>query len=145
MKLAAEDIADRLGMLNVRYAVAFCTIATPDDPKYRELAESLETALVRQDPEAVSRVRALVDHAELGKAAFWATPLGILLFYAGGFTSEEMPQTLAASLLGCSRQYVSELVKKGKLPTSRYGVRGGMVQSEAVRQLLIHKLDKTGK
>lgn len=142
MKLAPQDIADRLAMLNVRYAVAFCTVATPEDPKYREIAESLETALVRQDPEAVSRVRALVDHAELGKASFWATPLGVLLFYAGGFGAEDLPQTLAAALLGCSRQYVSEMVKSGKLSRSRFGVRGGMVQAEAVRQMLIRKLDR---
>lgn len=142
MKYAAEDIADRLGMLNVRYAVAFCIPATPGDPKYREIAESLETALACQEPEAVSRVRALVDHSELGSAAFWQTPLGVLLFYAGGFTAEEMPQTLAASVLGCSRQYVSEMVKSGKLPTSRYGVRGGMVETDAVRRRLIRKLDE---
>ena len=142
MKDIKQDLTDRLALLRVRYEVAFAAPFAAPAP-IDTLASVLENGMHNGLDSAAKMVRALVDPCELESAKFWGTPLGALFFAAGGFPGQEMPQTLAASVLGCSRQYVSSLVKDGKLATpSAAASRRKVVSAEAVRDLLRAKLDK---
>lgn len=73
---------------------------------------------------------------------FWGTPLGRTLFAAGAYPYAQLPPILAASVLGVTRQRVSQWGDRGG-PL----VRGshGMVSRESVRELLIERLDKVVK
>jgi excisionase family DNA binding protein len=143
MKDIKQDLIDRLLLLRSRYEVAF-HVNSDAGPREIELyAGVIEKGLHDGLDSALRAVRAIVDPADTATAAFWQTPLGVLFFAAGGFEADEMPQTLAASLLGCSRQYISEMVKNGKLVNPGTGAaRRRMVRSEAVRELLRRKLDR---
>jgi len=143
MKDIKQDLTDRLLLLRSRYEVAFYTRADATARDAPTFAAVVEAGLHDGLDSALTVVRAVVDPAEMRAPAFWQTPLGALFFAAGGFPGQEMPQTLAASVLGCSRQYVSSLVKDGKLATpSAAASRRKVVSAEAVRDLLRAKLDK---
>jgi hypothetical protein len=144
------DLRDRLAMLHTRHMVAFEFVAffsgPADPPVYEPLAATLKAGLYSADPEIVTRVRALIDPSELvdldRPTSFWATSLGRLLFSAGGFYETALPRTLAAAVLGCSRQWVHELVVKGELqaaPSPAASDRA--VYAERVRTLLSKRLD----
>lgn len=144
MKDIRQDLADRLALLRVRYEVAFFApfASTPD---YEQLAGVLENGMHNGLSSAVEMVRALVDPGELESAKFWGTPLGVLLFSAGGYTDLACPQTVAAAVLRCSRQYVHELIVSGKLLSVAPPVgstSGRMVESAGVRVLVMKKLDR---
>lgn len=144
MKDIRQDLADRLALLRVRYEVAFCALlaSTPD---YEGLAGVLENGLHSGLDHAVEMVRALVDPGELESAKFWGTPLGVLLFSAGGYTDLACPLAVATAVLRCSRQYVHELIVSGKLLPVAPPVgstSGRMVESARVRVLVKKKLDR---
>lgn len=152
MKTVTVDLAERLAMLHVRYAVAYQYLGprqTPTEDQYLMIAETLERGLRAADPDVVSRTRALVDAADLADdraTGFWSTPLGRMLFAAGGFSEASLSRTLAAGVLDCSRQWIHELVVRGDLQaapsqsgTDRY------VYAERVRTLLIKRLDQSVK
>jgi len=140
MKDVKQDLFDRLLLLRSRYEVAFSCGSAVDDRWCELYAEIVEKGLHDSTESSLRAVRAIVDPAEMSAAAFWQTPLGALAFSAGGYPNAEMPQSLAALVLGCSRQYVSEMVKSGKLTAPHTGSR--MVLAEGVRELLRRKLDK---
>jgi hypothetical protein len=143
MKDIRQDLEDRLALLRVRYEVAFHVKGGhwPIGP----LAAALENGMHNGLDSAVRMVRALVDPGELESAKFWGTPLGVLLFSAGGFTDLACPQTVAAAVLRCSRQYVHELIVSGKLLSVAPPVgstSGRMVESAGVRVLVMKKIDR---
>jgi len=146
-----QDLIDRMALLDTRHNVAFHAYGGDDpvgDAMYPLIAEKIQVGLWDRDPAVLVQVRAIVDPGDMRTAAFWQTPLGVLLFAAGGFPTREMPQSLAATVLGCSRQYVHELIVSGKLLSapSPAGSRGGrMVDAEGVAALLRRKLDKLVK
>jgi hypothetical protein len=146
MSTIVTNLASRLSLLHLRYAVAYSLITpTPDDDQYLMIAETFHAGLRASNPDVVARVRALVDPMELTDDranGFWSTNLGRLLFAAGGFTESSMSRTMAAGVLDCSRQWIHELVVKGDLQaapslsgTDKY------VFAERVRTLLIKRLD----
>jgi hypothetical protein len=95
---------------------------------------------------AVAVARSLVDPAEQAGREFWATPLGHLLFAAGGYPHDEMPQSYAAGLLGCSRQWVHALVTSGQVRSdvsARSAVR--KVNAADIRTLLKTRIDQLVK
>jgi len=145
MKDIKQDLTDRLLLLRNRYEVAFHT-ASDAGPREIELyAGVIEKGLHDGLESALRAARAIIDPADMDTAAFWGTPLGVLLFAAGGFTGLAVSQTIAASVLHCSRQYVHELVVSGKLlslapPVGSTG--GRMVESAGVRVLVMKKLDR---
>lgn len=146
MKDVAKDLEDRLALLRVRYEVAFyaLSIHSPLEP----IVESLESGLHDSLHSAVERVRALVDPAELESSKFWGTPLGVLLFAAGGHLGPSVSQAIASAVLHCSRQYVHELVVCGKLlsiapPVGSTTAR--LVSTEGVRTLARKKIDRLVK
>lgn len=140
MKDIKQDLTDRALLLRSRYEAAF-GVGSDRDDRWCELYAGVVEKGLHDSPESALRaVRAIVDPAEMGTAAFWRTPLGVLVFAAGGYPNETLPQTLAALVLGCSRQYVSEMVKTGKLAAPHAESR--MVGSAAVRDLLRRKLDR---
>lgn len=144
MKDIRQDLEDRLALLRVRYEVAFQAPFAAPAP-IDTLASVLENGMHNGLDSAVRMVRALVDPCELESAKFWGTPLGVLLFSAGGYTDLACPQTVAASVLRCSRQYVHELIVSGKLLSVAPPVgstSGRMVESAGVRVLVMKKLDR---
>lgn len=144
MKDVKKDLEDRLALLRDRYETAFATTVMLSAPApFDTLASVLEGGLNERLDSAVTMAKAVIDPAELNSVAFWQTPLGALLFAAGGFPHKDMPQTLAARVLGCSRQYVSEMLKTGKLTAPHAASR--MVLAEGVREQLCRKIDRLGK
>lgn len=136
MKTVRAELASRLVLLDVRHSVVF---GGAPFPSFDELAETLEAGLRSADPAIVGQVRGVVDPGDLDRdAAFWSTSLGRLLFVAGGYGAEYVTQAFVAGLLGCSRQYVYELMAKGRL--SRSGTPA-MAHVEQVRELLKMRLD----
>lgn len=139
MKTPIEDLSDRLGMLGIRYAVAFSTAAGPPEPHaMHTTAESIAAGLSRGDAVAVARARAIVDPAELSDSGFWGTPLGRLMFAAGAFGSDDttIGQAFAARVLDVSRQWVGTLIAQGRL--TRVG--SVMVPVGEVRGLLVERM-----
>ncbi len=140
------DLCERLHMLWLRYNVVFRE-PTHASPPYIPMAESLARGLLAEDKGAVVVTRSLVDLADTDRAEFWATPLGRLLFVAGGYGDETLTQSVASALLGCSRQWVHALVVKGDLDSfpvdSKPGVRRVLV--DQVRPLVKAKLDRLVK
>lgn len=152
MKTVTADLADRLAMLYTRYCTAYQDLAplrSPTEDQYLMMAETFAAGLYAASPDVVARTRALVDPAELADqtaAGFWSTPLGRVLFAAGGFAEAALSRTLAAGVLDCSRQWIHELVVRGDLQaapsqsgTDRY------VYAAKVRTLLIKRLDASVK
>jgi hypothetical protein len=144
MKIVIEDLIDRLAMLHTRHLVAFEFVAPVGEPTmYEPLAYVLQNGLRESDPGIVTRVRAVVDPSELGaESPFWFTPLGRTLFAAGGFVETSLSRTMAAGILGCSRQWIHELVVKGELQAapSQTGT-DRFVYAEKLRTLLTKRLD----
>jgi hypothetical protein len=138
MKDTIKDLADRLALLHVRHQVAFIQISIPANPAYLTIAESLDAGLQVGDPDAAARVRGVVDPGDLSRSEFWATPLGRLLFLAGGYSGKTCTQTVAAGVLGCSRQWVSAMVAEGKLTTAP----GRGVYAAEVRGVLLHRAER---
>ncbi len=139
MKDVKQDLTDRLLLLRSRYEVAFRADAGTGLAA-EDLAAVVEAGLHDNLESALAAAHAIVDPADLATVAFWQTPLGVLLFAAGGFPHADLPQTLAARVLGCSRQYVSEMVKSGKLAAPH--AKSRLVSAYGVRELLRRKLDK---
>lgn len=144
IKDPATDLCERLHRLWLRYNVVFRE-PTPANPPYIPLAESVLRGLADEDKWAVIITRSVVDQAEEDQPAFWGTPLGRLLFVAGGYPYDTCAQAVAAAVLGCSRQWVSAMVSDGKLSAADRGVH-----AEQVRQVLKSRanrlqIDKTVK
>lgn len=147
MKDTITDLADRLAMLHTRAQVVLGDFSSdevdwlPADHAahfYRDAAAILAAGLREGHPDAIGKVRAVVDPADLDRPEFWGTPLGRLLFVAGGFTGETLTQTGAAGLLGCSRQWVNAMVAEGKLaPAADRGV-----YAEQVREVLKARVER---
>jgi len=108
------DLCERMNMLRLRHGIVFRDLSPAALP-FPPLAGALARGLVAKDKDAVIVARSLVDPAEMDTPAFWATPLGRLMFRAGAFPGETISQTFAARVLGCSRQWVGEMVSKGVL------------------------------
>jgi hypothetical protein len=148
MKDTITDLCERLDLLRLRYNIAFGIIGLPAAAArpYIPMAEAISRGLLDADPAAMNITRALVDPAEMYRPEFWGTPLGRLLFAAGGFPQQTCTQTVAAVVLGCSRQWVSAMVAEEKLTPAD----GRGVQVEQVRQVLKNRanrllIDKTVK
>jgi len=152
MKNITTDLADRLALLHVRHNVVF-GLAGPSLPdfvakQFMTTAHILAEGLRAEDPDTVAKVRGVVDPAELSGTSFWITNLGRLLFMAGGYGNGQVTQALAAGVLGCSRQWVHELVASRKLlsaPAPVGAVPARAVDAEQVRGLLKAKLDRPVK
>lgn len=130
------DLCSRLHTLWLRAQVVFGTLDIPHNIPYPPLAEALARGLAAADDVAVAHVRAIVDPAECEKVEFWRTPLGRLLFLAGGHELPHCSQSIAAAVLGVSRQWVSALVARDKLTQLDGGVR-----TDEVRRLLQARVD----
>lgn len=147
MKDIRQDLIDRLALLDLRHNVVFGPFGGDDpsgDVMHAYIAAKVEAGLHANKPGTVEIVRGIVDPAEMSTAKFWATPLGVLLFSAGGYTDLACSQTVAAAVLRCSRQYVHELIVSGKLLSVAPLVgstSGRMVESAGVRVLVMKKLD----
>lgn len=143
-KPITADLCDRLAMLHTRHNVAFEFVAPVGSiDVFEPLADVLQNGLRESDPGIVTRVRAVVDPSELGsESPFWYTPLGRTLFAAGGFVEASLSRTVAAGILGCSRQWIHELVVKGELQAapSQTGT-DRFVYAEKLRTLLTKRLD----
>lgn len=137
MKDPVTDLADRLALLRVRYEVAFHSPFGAPGPVHA-LAVALSLNLRHGMDDAVRMTRAVVDPGDLDRPEFWGTPLGRLLFEAGGHVGETMTQTAAAAVLGCSRQWVNAMVAEDKLTSA--AERG--VYVEQVRAVLKHRADR---
>lgn len=140
VKEIVTDLCDRLHLLRLRYDVVFCE-PTHDNPPYVPMAEALVRGLREGRKTAVVLVRSLIDPADMEKAEFWGTPLGRRLFLAGGHPDVGISQATAAALMGCSRQWISMMIKEGKLSS---GVVGG-VYAEEVREVLKARIDRLVK
>jgi hypothetical protein len=140
MKDTVKDLCDRMALLHIRFAVVFGT-PRPANPLLVSLAEALEAGLRAADPDAIAKVRGVVDPGDLSGTGFWATPLGRLLFAAGGYGQQTCTQTVAAAVLDCSRQWVSAMVAEHKLaPAAERGV-----YVEELRGVLQARLDRLVK
>ena len=134
-------VRNRMEALHLRHAIAFPYHTPPKDSLVDAFAEEIVERLKRDDALAVTIMKALVDHADLlPDSRFWSTPLGRLLFAAGGYGEELMSQAAAARLLGCSRQWVNDLVALGQLEVLR-STSAPQVFAAHVRVLLKAKLD----
>lgn len=136
MKDVTTDLYDRIALLHLRHSTVF-GMKPPANPDYGELASLMEVGLRTNYSQAVEWMRALIDPADLSRAEFWTTSLGRLLFAAGGYGAGEIGQALAAGVLGCSRQYVHDLIVKGRL-SRRDSL---MVDAAEVRDLLKARID----
>jgi hypothetical protein len=147
MNNPTNDLAARVALLHCRYSVVFPTATVaPANPDHLEIAEALVQGLRREEPDAVARVRGAVDPADLYSSGFWTTPLGRLLFAAGGYGAaeyESIGQSFAAGVLGTSRQWVGELLRTGRLERSPSS--NVMVTAASVRELLKAKIDSLVK
>lgn len=139
------DLCDRMDLLRLRYNVVFNRMAQAvPAPPYIPLAEALMQGLAEGHPHALTMARTLVDPGDLEGSAFWGTPFGQLLFLAGGYTpgyGGSCSQTVAAAVLGCSRQWVSAMVAEGKLSST--GDRRVLV--DQVRDVLRKRIDRLVK
>ena len=143
MKDIVKDLADRMALLRVRHDVVFVQVGHPANPEYLSLAEALYEGLLAGDPVAVARARAVVDPADLDRKDFWATSLGRLMFAAGAFGSGMIGRGFAAGILGCSRQWVHELVTSGRL--TRSPGSAVLVSADDVREVLKTRIDSLVK
>lgn len=134
------DLCERLHVLRLRYQVVF-HIATPANPPYIPMAESLGRGLLDGDRDAMVHVRTLIDPTEMERPAFWGTPLGRLLFASGGYGSSTCTQATAAAVLDCSRQWVSAMVREEKLTRAM----GGAVYVGELKRILQDRVDRLVK
>lgn len=140
----ADAIRNRMEALHLRHAIVFPEHTPPKGALIEAFAEEIAERLKRFDDLAVTVMWALIDAADqLPDSAFWSTSLGRLLFAAGGYRHEVMPQATAAAVLGVSRQYVHTLIMSGHLhsetdvnPASR------AVRIRGVQRMLRERLDK---
>jgi len=141
-----KDLCDRMALLHNRYDVVFRRTNVPGHLPYIPLAEALAAGLAADHPEAAKLARAVVDPADLDRPEFWATPLGRLMFAAGAFRDKAVTQTLAAAVLGCSRQWVHQMVVRGLLRTDAgLNPAAREVYAKDVREMLKTKLDSLVK
>jgi len=139
-KDVVTDLCERMHVLWLRSQVVFGKLDIPHNIPYPPLAVSLLHGLADGDPLAVPHIRALVDPTEMDRPAFWATDLGRLLFAADG-GARPVSQTVAAAVLGCSRQWVSAMVAEGKLTATS----DRSVYSDEVRKVLKDRVDRLVK
>lgn len=144
MNEPVKDLCNRMALLHVRYDVVFRE-PTPANPPYIPLAEALESGLRGDVPEAVRIARGVVDPADLERPGFWATPLGRLMFSAGCFKGETVTQAFAAGVLGCSRQWVHQMLDSGVLRPGLMELPPREVRAGDVRVELRAKLDRLVK
>lgn len=132
-----EQIRRCMEQLHLRYATIYPNHPMPAPGLITAFAEEMTERLARDDETAVKIMRAFVDSADLLSADFWRTPLGRLMFAAGGFgpDSEMVGQSFAGGVLGFSRQRVAQLVADGRL--TRAGV---MVPAGQVRNMLKQRI-----
>jgi len=144
IETTADAIRNRLEALHLRHAIAFQYHTPPKGDLIEGFAEELDERLEHDDELAVIILRALINPEDLATdARFWKTPLGRLLFAAGGFLHETISQSDAAGVLRLSRQRVHQLVQSGRLRSAPADDRRWMmVRSEDVRLLLRSQLDK---
>lgn len=140
-KDVVTDLCERMHTLWLRSQVVFGTTDIPHNIPYPPLAEALLRGLADGDGLAVPHIRALVDPAEMDRPEFWGTSLGRLLFAADGGAAP-ISQTVAAAVLGCSRQWVSAMVNEGKLTAT--GLSRG-VYSDEIRRVLKARVDRLVK
>lgn len=136
-KDVTTDLCERLHILRLRYQVVFHELS-PANPPYIPMAEALLRGLGEGDAAAVTHLKALVDEAEMDRPAFWGTDLGRLLFAAGAREGATVSQTVAAAVLGCSRQWVSAMVAENKLTPTHYRE----VYADEVRKVLKARVDR---
>jgi hypothetical protein len=147
MKTITDDLAARLALLHTRYQVVMGEFTAAEADRlpidhaadfYADAAAMLESGLRAAVPDAIGKVRAVVDPADLDRAEFWGTELGRLLFVSGGYVGETITQAATAGLLGCSRQWVNAMVADGKLtPAANRGVYAAQV-----RGVLLHRAER---
>lgn len=137
MKDVISDLCDRMDLLRLRYGVVFRSGTLPPPP-YIPMAEALSRGLIREDPAAITTAQSLIDPTEMDRPSFWGTPLGRLMFMAGGFPGDTCTQTAAAEVLSCSRQWVCAMVADGKLTAAM----GRAVFVEQVRQVLKNRANR---
>lgn len=137
-------ICNRMDALHLRHALVFNPASAPAAPPYIPLAEALADGLALGSQSAVIVAHALLDDSDRQDERFWAMDLGRLFFLAGGFRGDAVSHKIAASLLGCSRQYVHALVtgKKVRAEMSEH-LAARMVNAADVRDLLKAKIDKS--
>ena len=139
-------ICNRMDALRLRYAIVFNPPMVNQAPPFVPLAEALADGLAEGAEMAVRIARALVDFHDLESGAFWAIPFGRLLFLAGGWRRETVPQAVAASVLGVSRQWIHTLVKNSDLDAADPAYPNAReVYTDQVRAMLAAKIDKTVK
>ncbi len=135
------DLCERMHALWLRSQVVFGSRNDiPRNVPYPPLAEALLRGLAEGDGLAVPAIRALVDRSEMGRPEFWGTSLGRLLF-AADEGAVPISQTMAAAVLGCSRQWVSAMVTEGKLTATN----DRSVYSDEVRRVLKARIDRLVK
>lgn len=134
------DLCERMDTLRLRYNLVFNAQVTPAAPPYIPMAEALVQALTIGDPAAVNVARAVVGFDQLTRSEFWGSPLGRLLFAAGGFPSEMCSQSVAAAVLSCSRQWVSAMLAEGKLTPAEWR----SVRVDEVRKMLTERAARLG-
>lgn len=137
-----DAIRNRMEALHLRHAIAFPDHTPPKGTLIEAFAQEMTERLKRSDDLAVTIMRALIDAADQQPdAAFWGTPLGRLLFAAGGYQHDAVPQATAAAVLRISRQRVHQLVLSGALG-SETGVNPAARQVRAadVRYLLKQRI-----
>lgn len=140
MKDVKQDLTDRLLLLRSRYEVAFHTTDATGNREIELYAGVIEKGLHDGLESAMNAVRAIVDPADLSNATFWRSPLGVLFFAAGGYPRPWLSQTDTAGILGCSRQYVHEMLVSGRL--QRPAGHRSLVDAGSVRESLRRKLDR---
>lgn len=131
------ELCERMDLLRLRYAILF-RVENPATPPFVPMAEALARGLLSEDTNAIQITRTLVDPGELHRPDFWGTPLGRLLFLAGGYGQESCTQAVAAQVLSCSRQWVSAMVTEEKLGST--DDRGVFV--DQVRMVVKHRADR---
>ena len=139
-KSVVTDLCERMDTLRLRYNLVFNGQSAPDAPPYIPMAEALAKGLTDSDPAAVNIARAVVGFDQLVRAEFWGTPLGRLLFAAGGFPSDMCSQSVAAAVLSCSRQWVSAMLAEGKLTPAEWR----SVRVDEVRKMLTERAARLG-
>lgn len=90
-----------------------------------------------QAGEYVARIalEELVDDTERLQPEFWRTPFGRACAWWIGSSDPYVPRTVAAAVLGCSRQNVQEMVKRGTLAGTGEGVDAGSLRDALRRKV----------
>jgi hypothetical protein len=137
-----EQIRSRMEQLHLRYVTIYPNHPMPSLGLTPAFAEEMAERLAHGDELSVEVLRAVVDPGDLLDESFWATPLGRLMFAAGGYKRGVMTQTAAAAVLGLSRQRVHQLIlSEGLGSDTSVNPAARMVRVEDVRFLLKPRLD----